>query len=169
VARQSAKSGDTVENGDNLDNLLREFQSRNEYRSDPNYVIEPIDFSTTIPERFVKILRGTSLGLEDSETFIEEADTSEQPETHSGLILLAENYDRQSQQKLQRAKIFITSAGVLLFVAVILFSALAHYLWVGILLSVIAAGLLLWGRRSTAQADEKNKFASALVEPEENI
>lgn len=169
MARQSAKSGDTVEKGDNLDDLLREFQSRNEYRSDPNYVIEPIDFSTTIPERFVKILRGTSLGIEDSETFNEEADTSEQPETHSGLILLAENYDRQSQQKLQRAKISTASAGVLLFVAVIIFSALADYLWAGLALSVAAAGLLLWGRRSTAQADENQKIASALVEPEESI
>jgi hypothetical protein len=169
VERQSVNSEDTVNNCDNLDALLHEFQSRNEFRSDPNYVIEPIDFSTTIPERFVKILRGTSLGNDDSENFIEEANETPQPETNSGLILLAENYDRQSQQKLQRAKISIASAGVLLFAAVILFSALADYLWAGIVLSVAAVGLLLWGRRTTAKADEKHKIASALVEPEQPI
>ncbi|MEY4532753.1 MAG: hypothetical protein RI926_522 [Actinomycetota bacterium] len=165
MARKSVNNDDTVENGDNLDRLLKEFQSRNEYRSDPNYVLEPVDFSTTIPERFVKILRDSSLTFPD----LEEAEETPvvEPETNSGLVLLAENYDKTARKQLLRAKVFGVVAGVILFAAVITFSVIAGYLWAGIAVAVASAVFVAVSRASTAQAHEIHKIAAALTQPDE--
>jgi uncharacterized membrane protein len=165
VARRSVNNDDTVDNGDNLDQLLKEFQSRNEYRSDPNYVLEPVDFSTTIPERFVKILRDSSLSFPALEE-TEETPATE-PETNTGLVLLAENYDKNSRKKLLRGRVFGIVATVLLFVSVLTFSALAGYLWAGTALAIVAAVFIVLSKTSTAQAHEIQQIAEALAPPEE--
>jgi hypothetical protein len=165
VARKSVNNDDTVDNGDNLDQLLKEFQSRNEYRSDPNYVLEPVDFSTTIPERFVKILRDSSLSFPALEE-TEETPATE-PETNTGLVLLAENYDKNSRKKLLRGRVFGIVATVLLFVSVLTFSLLAGYLWAGIASAVVAAVFIVLSKTSTAQAHEIHQIAEALAPPEE--
>ena len=54
-----APGTEPAHNEDHLDQLLRGFKSRNQFRSDPNYVLEPMDLTTSIPDRFVKILRST--------------------------------------------------------------------------------------------------------------
>lgn len=169
MARNSVNHDDTANTGDNLDQLLVGFKSRNEYRADPNYVLEPVDFTTTIPERFVKILRDSSLSFPDVEDPEEvlETEIETEPETNSGLILLAENYDKNSRKKLLRGRVFGILAGVVLFVAVITFSALAGYILAGIAVAVIAGVFILMSRNSTAQAHEIHQIAAALTKPEE--
>lgn len=167
MARNSVNPDDTVDNGDNLDQLLVGFKSRNEYRADPNYVLEPVDFTTTIPERFVKILRDSSLSLPDMEDPEEVLEPETEPETNSGLILLAENYDKNARKKLLRSRVFGILAGVILFVAVITFSAFAGYVLAGIAVAVVAGVFIVMSRTSTAQAHEIHQFAAALTKPEE--
>ncbi len=164
LARKSVDNDDNAGTGDNLDQLLRGFQSRNEYRADPNYVLEPVDFSTTIPERFVKILRDSSLSfpeLEEPETVPEV-----EQESNAGLILLAENYDKNARKQLLRGRVFGILASIFLFVSVITFSAIAGYLWAGIAIAVIAAVFIVLSRNSTAQAEEIQHIAAALTQPD---
>lgn len=165
LARESVENDDNAGTGDNLDQLLRDFQSRNEYRADPNYVLEPVDFSTTIPERFVKILRDSSLTFPELEE--PQVETETEPETHSGLILLAENYDKNARKKQLRSRIFTVLAGIILFLSLVLFAALAGYLLGGIVIAVLAAILLVLSRTSEVQAQEIQQIASALAQPEE--
>ena len=167
MARNSVNLDNTEDNSDKLDQLLRGFQSRNEYRADPNYVLEPVDFTTTIPERFVKILRDSSLSFSELEEPEEVLEPETEPETNSGLILLAENYDKNARKKLQRGRVFEILAGVILFVAVIIFSAFAGYILAGIALAVIAGVFIVMSRTSTAQAHEIHQIAAALTKPEE--
>ena len=167
MARNSVNLDNTEDNSDKLDQLLRGFQSRNEYRADPNYVLEPVDFTTTIPERFVKILRDSSLSFSELEEPEEVLEPETEPETNSGLILLAENYDKNARKKLQRGRVFEKLAGVILFVAVIIFSAFAGYILAGIALAVIAGVFIVMSRTSTAQAHEIHQIAAALTKPEE--
>lgn len=167
MARNSVNLDNTEDNSDKLDQLLRGFQSRNEYRADPNYVLEPVDFTTTIPERFVKILRESSLSFSELEEPEEVLEPETEPETNSGLILLAENYDKNARKKLQRGRVFEKLAGVILFVAVIIFSAFAGYILAGIALAVIAGVFIVMSRTSTAQAHEIHQIAAALTKPEE--
>ncbi|MFA9277638.1 MAG: phage holin family protein [Rhodoluna sp.] len=167
MARNSVNPDDTVDNGDNLDQLLVGFKSRNEYRADPNYVLEPVDFTTTIPERFVKILRDSSLSFPDMEDPEEVLEPETEPETNSGLILLAENYDKNARKKLLRGRVFGILAGVILFVAVITFSAFAGNILAGIAVAVIAGVFIVMSRNSTAQAHEIHQIAAALTKPEE--
>ena len=167
MARNSVNLDNTEDNSDKLDQLLRGFQSRNEYRADPNYVLEPVDFTTTIPERFVKILRDSSLSFSELEEPEEVLEPETEPETNSGLILLAENYDKNARKKLQRGRVFEILAGVILFVAVITFSALAGYILAGIAVAVIAGVFIVMSRTSTAQAHEIHQIAAALTKPEE--
>lgn len=168
MARNSVNPDDTVDNGDNLDQLLVGFKSRNEYRADPNYVLEPVDFTTTIPERFVKILRDSSLTFPDMEDPEEVLEPETEPETNSGLILLAENYDKNARKKLLRGRVFGILAGVILFVAVITFSAFAGNILAGIAVAVVAGVFIVMSRTSTAQAHEIHQIAAALTKPEES-
>ena len=159
---------DTADNGDHLDQLLRGFQSRNGSRSDPNYVLEPVDFSTSIPERFVKILRGSSLDSPEEDEFVdEEVVEAVEPETNSGLILLAENYDKNSQKSFARGRIFGVVALVVLFVSSIVFSALAGYIWRGLAAALLAAVFVVLSRTSTSRGQEIKHIAEALIQPEE--
>ena len=165
MARNSVNPDDTVNNGDNLDQLLVGFKSRNEYRADPHYVLEPVDFSTPIPDRFVRILRDSSLSFPELEETVEEPEVSAEPNT--GLILLAENYDKNARSKSLRGRIFAVLAGVILFAAVISFSAFAGYLWAGIIVAVVAVVFLALSRSSATQAREIQEIAAALSQPEE--
>lgn len=167
MARSSANNEGSVNNGDHLDDLLRGFQSRNEFRSDPNYVLEPVDFNTSIPERFVKILRTSSLGAAEEIEEVVEVSPASEPETNSGLILLAENYDKNSKKKIFRGKVFGVIATALLFVATITFSAVAGYLWAGLIVSVVAAIFIVVSRTSTTQGEEIHQIAEALTQPDE--
>ena len=167
MARNSVNPDDTLGNGDKLDQLLLGFQSRNEYRADPNYVLEPVDFSTTIPDRFVKILRDSSLSFPDLEEAEESIEPEPEQETNTGLILLAENYDKNARNKDLRGRVFGILASVILLAAVITFSALAGFLWAGIVVVVIAAVFLVISRTSAAQAREIHEIAAALTKPEE--
>lgn len=167
VARNSVNPDDTSDKGDNLDQLLVGFKSRNEYRADPNYVLEPVDFTTTIPERFVKILRDSSLSFPDMEEPEEVLEPETETETNSGLILLAENYDKNARKKLLRGRVFGILASVILFVAVVTFSAFAGYTLIGIAVAVIAGILIVMSRNSSAQAHEIHQIAAALTQPEE--
>jgi len=167
VARNSVNPDDTADKGDNLDQLLVGFKSRNEYRADPNYVLEPVDFTTTIPERFVKILRDSSLSFPDMEEPEEVLEPETETETNSGLILLAENYDKNARKKLLRGRVFGILASVILFVAVVTFSAFAGYTLIGIAVAVIAGILIVMSRNSSAQAHEIHQIAAALTQPEE--
>jgi ABC-type glycerol-3-phosphate transport system permease component len=153
-------------NEDHLDQLLRGFKSRNQFRSDPNYVLEPMDLTTSIPDRFVKILRSTSVEDFDEE-FSSTQDEPTEPETNSGLIRLAENYDKNLRKKLARSRIFSTLAAVVLFVSVISFAALSGYVLAGIFVAVVAGVLIVLGRSSAKQAEEIHQIAEALVQPEE--
>ena len=165
MARNSV-NGDAVNSGDNLDQLLNGFLARNEDRADPNYVLEPVDFSTPIPDRFVRILRDSSLSIEEDDAKEVAAET--EPETNSGLILLAENYDKNSRKKLQNARIFSAIASVVLFVSVLLFSALAGYIVAGIIVTAVAGVFMALSRTSKKQADEIHQIAKALTQPEES-
>ena len=165
MARNSVNPDDTVNNGDNLDQLLVGFKSRNEYRADPHYVLEPVDFSTPIPDRFVRILRDSSLSFPELEETVEEPEVSAEPNT--GLILLAENYDKNARSTSLRGRIFAVLAGVILFAAVISFSAFAGYLWAGIIVAVVAVVFLALSRSSATQAREIQEIAAALSQPEE--
>lgn len=167
MARNSVNLDNTEDNSDKLDQLLRGFQSRNEYRADPNYVLEPVDFTTTIPERFVKILRESSLSFSELEEPEEVLEPETEPETNSGLILVAENYDKNARKKLLRGRVFGILAGVILFVAVITFSAFAGNILAGIAVAVVAGVFIVMSRTSTAQAHEIHQFAAALTKPEE--
>lgn len=164
MTRNSA-NGDAVNSGDNLDNLLSEFRSRNEYRADPNYVLEPVDVDTPIPDRFIKILRDSSLSFPEIEEVDEVVET--ESETNSGLILLAENYDKNSRKKLQLARIYGAIAGVILFVSALVFSALAGNILMGIFVTVVAAVFMVLNRTSKTQAQEIQKIAAALNQPDE--
>lgn len=165
VARNSVND-DAVNSGDNLDQLLNGFLARNEDRADPNYVLEPVDFSTPIPDRFVRILRDSSLSIAEAD---EKEEASEpEPETNSGLILLAENYDKNSRKKLKNARIFSFIAGVILFVSVLVFSALAGNILAGIIVAVLAAVFIVLNRTSKKQAHEIHQIAEALTQPEES-
>ena len=162
------KNDDTLGNSDYLDQLLRGFQSRNEFRSDPNYVLEPVDLNATIPDRFVNILRSSSFPpVEDVDSSVPAEETPAEVETNSGLILLAENYDKNSRKKQARGRMFSALAGVVLFVSVISFAALAGYVLAGIVTAVIAAVFMVLGRSSAKQAEEIQQIADALVQPEE--
>ena len=167
MARNSVNPDDTVGNGDKLDQLLLGFQSRNEYRADPNYVLEPVDFSTSIPDRFVKILRDSSLTFTDLEETEESLESEPEQETNSGLILLAENYDKNARNKDLRGRVFGILSSVILFAAAITFSAFAGYLWAGIVVAVVATVFLVISRTSAAQAREIHEIAAALTKPEE--
>ena len=164
MARNSV-NGDAVNTGDNLDNLLSEFRSRNEFRADPNYVLEPVDVDTPIPDRFIKILRDSSLSFPEHE----ETDATIKPESepNSGLILLAENYDKKARTKFLRGRVFAVLSSVILFVAVIMFSAYAGYILSGITVAIVAAVFLVLSRTSRSQATEIKNIASALNQPEE--
>ena len=164
MARNSV-NGDAVNTGDNLDNLLSEFRSRNELRADPNYVLEPVDVDTPIPDRFIKILRDSSLSFPEIEEVDEVVET--EPETNSGLILLAENYDKNSRKKFLRGRIFDAIAGVILFASALVFSALAGYVVAGLVVLVVAAVFMVLSRSSITQAEENQKIAAALSQPEE--
>ena len=164
MARKSVDNDDNTGTGDNLDQLLVGFKSRNEYRADPNYVLEPVDFTTTIPERFVKILRDSSLSFPELEET--ESVTEAEQESNTGLILLAENYDKNARKKLLRGRVFGILASVTLFVSVVTFSAIAGYLWAGIALAVIAGVFIVMSRNSTAQAEEIQQIAAALSQQE---
>jgi hypothetical protein len=168
VAFDSVDRDDTAHTGDRLDQLLRGFQTRNGSRSDPNYVLEPVDFSTSIPERFVKILRGSSLDPREKHTLAEEevVETAE-PETNSGLILLAENYNRNSQKSLARGRIFDVVALVVLFISSLVFSALAGFIWLGLATTLLAAVFVVFSRTSTSRGQEIKQIAEALIQPEE--
>jgi cobalamin biosynthesis protein CobD/CbiB len=127
-----------------------------------------VDFSTSIPERFVKILRGSSLDpLEEDEFVAEEAVETVEPETNSGLILLAENYDKNSQKSLARGRIFGVVALIVLFVSSIVFSALAGYIWLGLAATLIAAVFVVLSRTSTSRGQEIKQIADALIQPED--
>lgn len=141
------------------------FLSRNEDRADPNYVLEPVDFSTPIPDRFVRILRDSSLSPLHEE--VTEEVISTELETNSGLILLAENYDKNSRKKLQLARIYGAIAGVILFVSVLVFSAFAGNILAGIIVTVIAAVFMVMSRTSKSQAQDIQKIAAALTQPDE--
>ena len=164
MARNSV-NGDAVNSGDNLDQLLNGFLARNEDRADPNYVLEPVDFSTPIPDRFVRILRDSSFPVNEAD--LKEEVVESEPETNSGLILLAENYDKNSRKKLQNARIFSVIAGVILFVSVLVFSALAGNILAGIIVAVLAAVFIVLSRTSKKQAHEIHQIAEALTQPEE--
>lgn len=164
MAPKSVDNNDNIGTGDNLDQLLVGFKSRNEYRADPNYVLEPVDFTTTIPERFVKILRDSSLSFPELEE-TESVSEAEQ-ESNTGLILLAENYDKNARKKLLRGRVFGILASVTLLVSVVTFSAIAGYLWAGIAVAVIAAVFIVLSRNSTAQAEEIQQIAAALTQPD---
>lgn len=164
MARNSV-NGDAVSSGDNLDNLLSEFRSRNEYRADPNYVLEPVDVDTPIPDRFIKILRDSSLSFPEIEEVDEVIET--ESETNSGLILLAENYDKNSRKKLQLARIYGAIAGVILFVSTLVFSALAGNILMGIFVTVVATVFMVLSRTSKTQAQEIQKIAAALNQPDQ--
>ena len=161
----SDNNDETAFSGDKLDNLLHEFRTRNEFRADPNYVLEPVDVDTPIPDRFIKILRDSSLSFPD----IEEAEEIIEVETepNSGLLLLAENYEKSSRKKIQFARIYGAIAGVILFVAALVFSALAGNILMGIIVTVVAAAFLGLSRTSKTQAQEIQKIAAALNQPEE--
>jgi hypothetical protein len=165
VARKSSNADDTVEYGDSLDQLLHDFRSRNEYRAAPDYVIEPVDMNTTIPERFVKILRDSSLTFPELEETVEDTEVATEP--NSGLILLAENYDKNARSKSLRSRIFALLSSVILIAAAITFSALAGNLWGGIVVVVVALVFLIMSRTAAAQAREIQEIASALSQPEE--
>ena len=168
MSRVSSKGDAASNSGDNLDQLLRDFQSRNEYRSNPDYVLEPIDLDAAVPDRFVKLLRSSSLlRSDDAEASFEAEDIALEPETNSGLILLAENYDKNSRKKQVRGKIFSALATVLLFASVVTFAALAGYLLFGIIFAVIAGVFMVLGRSFAKQAEEIQQIAEALVHPEE--
>jgi Ca2+-dependent lipid-binding protein len=167
MAHNGADNADTVSKGDHLDELLRGFQSRNEFRSDPNYVLEPVDFTTSIPDRFVKILRTSSLGAAEEIEETVEVSPATEPETNSGLILLAENYDKNSKKKIFRGKVFSAIATALLFIACISFSAVAGYIWAGLVVSVVAAIFIIVSRTSTTQGEEIHQIAEALTQPDE--
>ena len=158
-------NGDAVNSGDNLDSLLSEFRSRNEFRADPNYVLEPVDVNTPIPERFIKILRDSSLSFPEIEEVDEVVET--ESETNSGLILLAENYDKNSRKKLQLARIYSAISGVILFVSALVFSALAGNILMGIFVTVVAAVFMVLSRTSKTQAQEIQKIAAALNQPDQ--
>lgn len=166
MARQSPSDDFIIGGFDKLDSLLRDFKSRNEHRSDPKYVIEPIDPNTTIPERFVKILRGSSLEIVDEDAVVEEVPVVEEEPT-PGLILLSQNYDRSAEKKLLRSKIAVVIAAVILLVAVLSFSVAAGYLWAGLVLVALAAGFIIFSRVSRSQAYEIHAIASALAQPED--
>lgn len=153
-------------NEDHLDQLLRGFKSRNRFRSDPNYVLEPMDLTTSIPDRFVKILRSTSIENID-EDVPSTQDALSEPETNSGLIRLAENYDKNSRKKQTRSRIFGALAVVILFASVISFAAIAGYVLAGIVAAVIAAVFMVLARNSAKQAEETQQIAEALIQPEE--
>lgn len=159
-------SGEAVNANDHLDDLLRGFKSRNEFRSDPNYVLEPLDLTTSIPDRFVKILRTTSLDDFDEE-FSETVPANTEPETNSGLILLAENYDKKSRAKSSRGRILNAIAVVILVASVITFAALAGYVLAGLATAVIGGVLLVLARTSTKEAAESQNIAQALIKPED--
>lgn len=168
MSRMSSNGDATSNSGDHLDQLLRGFQSRNEFRSDPNYVLEPVDLDAAVPDRFVNLLRSSSLLRSEEIKIVDEVEeTPAEVETNSGLILLAENYDKNSRKKQARGRIFSALAGVVLFVSVISFAALAGYVLAGIVSSVIAAVLMVLGRSSAKQAEEIQQIADALVQPEE--
>ena len=168
MSRMSSNGDATSNSGDHLDQLLRGFQSRNEFRSDPNYVLEPVDLDAAVPDRFVNLLRSSSLlRSEEIEIVDEVEETPAEVETNSGLILLAENYDKNSRKKQTRGRIFSALAGVVLFVSVISFAAFAGYVLAGIVAAVIAAVLMVLGRSSAKQAEEIQQIADALVQPEE--
>lgn len=161
-----APGTEPTHNEDHLDQLLRGFKSRNQFRSDPNYVLEPVDLTTSIPDRFVKILRSTSIA-DLEEDFPSTQEVLSEPETNSGLIRLAENYDKNSRKKLARSRIFSTLAAVVLFVSVISFATLSGYVLAGIVAAVTAGVLIVLGRSSAKQAQEIQQIADALVQPEE--
>lgn len=159
-------SDETIDDNDRLDQLLRGFQTRNEFRSDPNYVLEPVEVETPLSDRFIKILRESSLGSEEEDIELAEPAPAEQ-ETNTGLVLLAEQYDKNSQKKQARAKAFSAFAALILLTAVIIFAALAEFLIVGIIVAIVAGGLLLFSRSSAKQAQEIQQIAAALAQPEE--
>ena len=168
MSRMSSNGDATSNSGDHLDQLLRGFQSRNEFRSDPNYVLEPVDLDAAVPDRFVNLLRSSSLLRSEEIDVVEELEEAPaEVETNSGLILLAENYDKNSRKKQARGRMFSALAGVVLFVSVISFAALAGYVLAGIVTAVIAAVFMVLGRSSAKQAEEIQQIADALVQPEE--
>ena len=156
-----------ADDSDNLDDLLRDFQSRNEHRSDPNYVVEPVDLSTPLSDRFIKILRESSLETSVDEEVVEEP--APEPELNTGLVLLAEQYEKQSQQKLLLSRIFRWLAGIILLVAVVSFAAVAGYVWSGIAVAVVAVVFLIVSRMASSQAREIENIAAALVPTEESL
>lgn len=169
MTRLSSNGDATSNSGDHLDQLLRGFQSRNEFRSDPNYVLEPVDLDAAVPDRFVNLLRSSSLlRSEDDEVVAVVEETPAEPETNSGLILLAENYDKNSRKKQTRSRILSALASVILFISVISFAALAGNVLYGIVAVVIAAVFMVLGRSSAKQAEEIQQIAEALVQPEES-
>lgn len=159
-------SDETIGDNERLDQLLHGFKSRNEFRSDPNYVLEPVDVSTPITDRFVKILRDSSLGSADEEIESSQATTAD-PEAHSGLALLAEQYDKNSQQRLVRARALSAVALVILLTAVITFAAMAQFIVAGIVVTVIALIFIFLSRSSAKQAEEIQQIASALTTSED--
>ena len=165
MPRNSVNNDDTANNGDKLDNLLNEFRTRNEFRADPNYVLEPVDVDTPIPDRFIKILRDSSLSFPENDAAEDVEET--EPEPNSGLILLAENYDKNSRKKLLRSRIFGALAAAILFVSCLVFSALAGNILAGILIIVFAGILMALSRSSKSQAEEIQNIAVALTQPEE--
>lgn len=163
---QNSLNGDTANSGDKLDQLLNGFLARNEDRADPNYVLEPVDFSTPIPDRFVRILRESSVSLPE-DTVADEVVVPE-PETNSGLILLAENYDKNSRKKLKNAGVFGAIASIILFTSVLIFSALAGFILAGVFITVLAAVFMVVSQTSKKQAHEIHQIAEALTQPEES-
>lgn len=161
-----APGTEPAHNEDHLDQLLRGFKSRNQFRSDPNYVLEPMDLTNSIPDRFVKILRSTSID-DFEEDFPSTQEVLSEPETNSGLIRLAENYDKSSRKKQTQSRIFSALATVLLFVSVISFAALSGYVLAGVVAAVIAGVLIVLGRSSAKQAEETQQLAEALGQPDE--
>lgn len=157
---------ETLGDDQRLDQLLEGFKSRNEFRSDPNYVLVPVDVATPITDRFVKILRDSSLGSVDEEIESVE-ETPAEPEANAGLVLLAEQYDKNSQQKLSRARTFNAIALVILLTAVITFAAMAQLILAGIVVAVIAIVFLVMSRSSAKQAEEIQQIASALTTSQE--
>jgi Flp pilus assembly protein TadB len=92
-----------------------------------------------------------------------------EPELNSGLVLLAEKYEKQSQQKLFLSRIFRWLAGIILVVAVVSFAAVSGYVWSGIAVAVVAVVFLIVSRMASSQAREIENIAAALVTTEDTL
>jgi hypothetical protein len=165
VAFNPVNTDDTADNGDHLDELLRGFQTRNDSRSDPNYVLEPVDFSTSISERFVKILRDSSPTTLSEEVDVEEAIDAVEPDTNSGLIQLAHNYEQKAQSLFTRSKIYTAVAFVILAISTFVIALLSGFAWGG-LISIFGAGVfIVLARLANTKARNTHQISQDLMDP----